>query len=1161
MIALILQVLGRFFLPWKPALVALATLALSSLAAYAGKPVEVMITGTRIRAQSPCLQTYAKSCAAEGIDVHYVVHPPGMDFTAVTIEEMKKYDVIVFQGVPVAAENCLGTASDAKVFRDNLEKFRQMGGGILWMPTCILDEVNEWNQTIGAEYGATALRERLWDPRNIVNAAPADSPVRRKLWYQYNWTTAISPHPVTEGVRGLLLPINGDWSFPATVPMVFGPGWQVLIHAMSTTRTIPRVGLVDGGATKFDENGKGTYTASPPIAAVREGEGKSGRMMIFPIFHSYTFQNFGNPLMFDALMKNGAEGHPSDGDKLLINAIRWLAEPALAAGGLGTYVAKAKTEVSQQVDRSPIDWHVPMPFDSGSITGDAADGRMYKGLFGARSSYGGGSGTVAEYVAAAKTQGLSFLVFMDEVAKMNDAQYQKLIVDCRRCSDASFAAIPGYSVRDEWGNDYFMTDEKHLPSPTFLNPAGELINFWGMDKQSRTNWGSCLWRMGHWPVHPWYAAKFHILAPYTYEGNKLVDDGFVRYRELQGTPHYCKGVSVSILDSPGEIEGAARQTHLTVVQAKSVDEVRSTIDEDHSYKTSGIYPLYITNGPVIERWAARRQNRGDLPPGGDRFEMELRVSSDAGLREVELIDCNTGRPYRIFRPEGQHEFDCKIDESNTRQFYLIPKITDVNGRSALGSAMTTAQPGNRITCMTDRLMSITYSDAYDPRQEKVVQASGLGMAWTKGKIGAGDLRVVVDGQGARVWGFDGGSIAPGQVNESRKVTTADGTEPVIAEASRQVNNLGSFDVGVIDFIENMQYLTDSKRMAQVVIPGIPVPTKIVDLSMRIYAVRASIGAPTLSRMYEVTIRFKKDTVFKRFDLFSLHRNFPLDPRIWLIKDSAGELVKALARDESFSRSGALAAGDYLCPSNEMTCPDGFINLGTQELEYTANANGADVYVDGKNRPVKAGDAIAIRVLMIGQERATQKEAAWIRNYVTGYGIDGSKPAYDPAVTQGQLLSTDYFMDLKAADGGATFSSKKADLPNRVMVRLEGLPANGAYGRYDLDQKQLRFVPWYEGSVYTSIKPAKSASRLYVGEIFHCSDPSLIISAVQDGADKVLVEIHNPTDQPRTVTIKGAPGFAPLMGVNETLTVGAFDSVKRSWATAEGSLTYVSNEED
>lgn len=1143
----------------KKLLVLLLFLTQLTTAAWADRPIEVLITGTRIRSGAPYLDTYMQACAAEGVNVHFSLKPPGMDFTAIPLEEMKKYDVIVYHGVPVANSSCVGTAQDAQTFRDNLEKFRQLGGGLLWMPTPIINEVDDWNGSVGPQFGLTISRDRLWDPKNIVSAAPVGSPLRVKFWYNYNWTTAITPHPVTEGVRGLLLPIQGDWSFPAVVPFTCGPGWQVLIRGMPTMRTIPPAEKYSGGALKFNENGKGIYDTSPPVVAVKDGEGTAGRMMIMPIVDSYTFQNFGSPLLFDAFMKNGAEGHLSDGHRLLLNAFKWLAQPAVARG-LGTLV-ETKSKGPPPVDESPIDWHTERPLEIGSITGTAADGHLFKGLFGARTAGGGGAGTVAEYVAAAKKAGLSFLVFMDDATKMKDDAYQKLLADCKANTDDSFLAIPGYSITDEWGNDYFMTDEAHVPDPTFLNQDGKLVNYWGMDKQSRTNWGSCLWRLGHWPVHPWYAAKFHIMAPYTYEGNKLVDDGLARYREVQGVPQNCSGVSVSILTSPDQVPGAVKDTHLTVIQAADLAETRNDIDEDHSLPTGGIRPFYITNGPVIERWAVRQARRLDYHPGGDRMQLELKVKSDAGLQDVSIIECNTGAIYRDFRPQGQHEFSCTIDEANTRQFYLLPKITDVNGRTAIGSVVWTIQPGSRIGQMGDRLMSVTLSEVYDSTQGKTVQqGNSLGLTWTKGKSSAGDLRVMVDENGSRVWGFDGGSIAVGELSERRKVTTTDGAEPIIPNASRQTNNLGSYDAGIVDFTENMQYVKEN-MLHVAIIPGVPIPTTIADLFIRNVGLRITPNSPTVARMREITIHFKKDTIFKNFDILNLMRQYPKDPPLWFIKDTAGEVNKKLASGEKFSRAGTLGAGDYICPSNEVGGPVAIINLGPQEIQYKASYGQADLYIDGKNRPVKAGDTVVVRFLALGRNREMQDDPGWLKDYVTQYGVDGSKPAYDPVVTQGQLVSSAYFLNLKAVDGGATFTSKKADLPNRVLVRLDGLPEHGVYGRYDLDLKQLRLVPWYDGGVYTSIKPAKTANHLYVGEIFHCDDPAIILSAVQDGADNLLVEIHNPTDKARTVALSGVPGFAPLADLKESVTVGPFQSVKRAWKTPAGSLIYQGIDED
>jgi hypothetical protein len=48
----------------------------------------------------------------------------------------------------------------------------------------------------------------------------------------------------------------------------------------------------------------------------------------------------------------------------------------------------------------------------------------------------------------------------------------------------------------------------------------------------------------------------------------------------------------------------------------------------------------------------------------------------------------------------------------------------------------------------------------------------------------------------------------------------------------------------------------------------------------------------------------------------------------------------------------------------------------------------------------------------------------------------------------------------------------------------------------------------------------------------------------DGVNFIL-EAHNPTDEQLTVTVTGAPGFAPLKGYQEALTLQPHQSIKVS----------------
>ncbi|HEY3417802.1 MAG TPA: hypothetical protein VGM23_13035, partial [Armatimonadota bacterium] len=61
-----------------------------------------------------------------------------------------------------------------------------------------------------------------------------------------------------------------------------------------------------------------------------------------------------------------------------------------------------------------------------------------------------------------------------------------------------------------------------------------------------------------------------------------------------------------------------------------------------------------------------------------------------------------------------------------------------------------------------------------------------------------------------------------------------------------------------------------------------------------------------------------------------------------------------------------------------------------------------------------------------------------------------------------------------------------------------------------------------------------------------------LSLVPDG-ENFRLEANNPTDKPITCRITGRPGFAPLAGVNLTLTLPAGSSDKRPLPSATGTV--------
>ena len=1130
------------------------------------KPIDVLMIGHYIpRDFEPSWPKFQQACAREGVRVHILNADMtrGLDYPLYTSDLLRQFQVIIFSGVPIKTSNTASSDAEVAAFRDRLDAYYKAGGGVIWTPMAFDQWGGIWNKTVGDKYDAHCLVEDLYDPPKTVDINPA---LNNRV-YRYIWTTNVSPHPVTEGVRGLLLPATGEWSWPGTVPMQFGKTWTTLIRGMDSTITIRNTAPEGSGRPEFSPDAKGTCSGAPEIVGARDSIDGSGRMFVFPFHSTHTWLNFNHFAFNDAMMLNGDGAHPSDGLRLFLNACHWLAEPADKAG-LGGY---RPPKVNDQPSLQPLDWsHAAFPPNSwggmASWWDDmkqadipmtdllTPEGRDFKGLVGVRTGASDGQGSAADYVAEAKKLGLSFIIFLEDVASSDDARYDKLAADCKALSDNEFSAIPGFLYRDLGNNLHFAYDVPHLPLAENLTPDRHVIA--PNDIVDQNHWGSGqgLAELGKLKVDMSYLFLFTAVAPFVYDGPRLVDDGFSTYCYSEGLGHQFAPVSLVIVRRPQDMAAAVAAAPLTIVHAENLDGVHLALSRDGQHP----HPVYLSNGPVIKRWGALNPLGHPFWPGKERVRFSLVVQSDAGLRDIKLIDGVTGAVFREFHPDGAKTFDCEVDETHKQQWCLIPEVTDINGRRAVAAGLQTYEDGNRLWLMGDRLMGMSHSFGWDQAHRKLMKMGGwlAGITWIKPYLDAGGYPPNPRETELKIQGIDGGAIHSSAIDINPSVATSSGTEPKVS-AFRFHNTLASFDYGVIDYLGGQQFLVN-KRQTQKhgwwSTPDASVPNQVADIDARTWAVRGRYLAPLSANVHEITVTFKCDTTLESIRLAGMRSGGEKVSPLVMLRDTAGEFTWLVPPGQPFHRSGVLDTGGYLFPANYRGGAVGIVNLGPEPIDYDCGGMSSQIYVAGNGRPVKAGDKITLRFLTFTRPWQDQLNNEWLKKFIADFGI-GCLPGYQYALTQGKLRAVNYSLDLDSADGGATLEVKKYELPHNLAVRVFGLPANAIAGRYDLDRHQLLILPVLEGMAPTSINTTLGDTRLYTGELFHCSDTEVRLSAVQDGPDKLLVELHNPTDQPRTVQLSAVSGFPPLSNLSESIQLPPFTSVKRTLPTPSGSLVY------
>ena len=1016
-----------------------------------------------------------------------------------------------------------------------LDAYYRAGGSILWVPFGDSRGGLLWNRHIGSRYDVESFDEALQDSRRTVSVC-STACIRRLA--SYIWTTNVASHPVTADVKGLFLPRIGEWSWPGTVPMRFGKSWQVVVRGMEGTRSVLNANPPGSGREEFAYSEKsGAYPSEPEVVGVRDMQGGSGRMMVFPLYITYTWANFGHPGLQDAVLLRGDGVHPSDGFRLLINAYRWLAEPARKAG-MGGY--QPPPPPSNRPDLSPLDWS-KMRF--------AQDLPQWKGLIGAQTAASGGSGSVGRWVAEAKKLGLSYLIFLEDPARLTPQSFEKLLVDCKAETSAAFAAIPGFRYRDVRGILRYNLDVRVLPTAENIAADGRIKEPTRIVYQHSWRVGAGFAAIKTMPIDPWWNYVTFGCAPFTFRGPKLVDDGMARYLNMEVNSMFLLPISLVEVRSPEEMADSVGSAYLTVFRARSLESMRTWLG---GTAFDSPQPCYLTNGPRIDRWAALQTNGAPFRPGGNQLRIGLSASSPAGLQEVKIIDATDGSLYRRFDPQGAKHFAVTVDENQRRQWNLCPVVTDGAGKTAIGPCLNTMVDSYRQWCMGDRLMGMSHVTGWDEKRETLKMfGGGIEISYHKGIPGAGEEPANTYSGGLKIQGIDGGNVYSAACKVRPRISTDLGGEPT-QDAFRYNLRLASHDVSVTDYVGDTQY-AERDAFTFNGPPRQTLPTRLANITSRLWAVRSRWHAPVSDVVYEVTAAFKQNQRLKRFDLSTLrYGEYPNEFDQLFIRDRSGTALSWLFNvGDKFSRRGDLPAGGYVYQAHVLGGAMGFVPLD-EGLSYDSEARGHSLFIDGKDRLVKAGEKITARFLIFHRPYPDQTNNAWLEKYLGDFGI-GRPPAYEHKVFQGRLRGTCYFFDVDSADGGAVVEIRRRDLPHNLPLRVFGLSAAAVTGQYDLQTKQVRMLPVFEGCVASRLEINERPRRLYVGELLRCDQTAARLSLVPDGAN-FLLEIHNPTREPLSCCVQGVAAFAPLADVSLTLTVAPGTSQKRLLTSRAGAVT-------
>lgn len=1049
----------------------------------------------------------------------------------------RKYNVVV-----------VGTMNAAD--RKAIDGFLAAGGGVLLCNPAAYPRTADWTAT---NEWLTALGARpRWE---VLRDSDKDNVVRDLMGCALSFSSQTLP-PVGKDVRGVLTLIwHGTTG--GEPPMSFdlvSPDWKPVVLGAKSMASV--------ASTRHDVElqkwmPKKMVDASPVLMAVRD-VGK-GRLAVVGIRGYWIFSPPGNCPTAEAMLSAGAGGKPSDWLRVFANAFRWLAEPSLKAGLGGAGTPDAVLNPPVQV------WKAPRFYDWSRI-GPMQNMPQFPGLIGARTALSSGSGTVADYVKAAKAAGLKFIVFLEDSLRMNQANWDKLVEQCTALSDDNFAAVPGLTYEDAQGDHlYAFADEVKFPQPSMLLPDGRLATIKPMRSRAyfdyvneymRQHIISGFWNHKHNFVH-WADYKLYNSFPvYSFIDGKQVDDALDEYLYWQGFGGCQAVLAFEIMTSPDKVAERAKDGW-RVISQWAPKRLRTQWHRG-AYSFSGSSTQYITNGPRILYWESPNRlcssNGQWWRPDIWEYRLRLRVASDVGLKSVTVHDGDR-RVFRRWLPRGAKEFEQELVLSNCDQLGLTLIVEDVNGRHAVSKSFWNRNLIREEFMCSDRCNFLGNCRLRAPDGRQVWTQVGLkmnmGVTPSKGVL---DMSVdpavnltlnsptlPIDGRpaGLRTCTLQFYPQIPGELPNIFSFPTTYLVGPEIGIG--QGNYTLAYDPaekGATKTSLGHAYIQPQEGRGNAWGSWHHlVPTRKLSGWARTYAGNWIPGTFRIG-WHETDVTLK-DAV----DLAGRDGVRVMYPSVggWVFyRDgkvaSSPEMTGGV---KAFSR-GTFAALEHSGGSMIVVPLEG-------DLEYHYHKGGIyDLICRGG--ALKEGDRLHYKVGFAGASGGTTM--AQLLDFARKFGVaQPGSVGYAPQFVRGSQIDNYLIWRLAAGDGSVDVKVPRADLPGFLPAVVEGLNSHWSVQLLDRARKgpNTRALPIRDGKAYAMLDLTQGDSDLFIGHpvIADNAEVRILVSWMDKG--KWFVEAHNPTDRPLKATLKSSPGWTPFSFAE---TIELAPGTSRTWTVAE-----------
>ncbi|MBI4023913.1 MAG: hypothetical protein HY360_02970 [Verrucomicrobia bacterium] len=1038
------------------------------------------------------------------------------------------------------------SAEEWKTFCALIDRYLNAGGGVLFYGNSVDTLAPAAVEMFLKPYGANVLFEQVTDPQQTFTQTS-------KARWSYGWTTAISPGPLTQGVKTVFYPATKFMYGPTTSPLKLSPEWQVLVTGSPTAHSLaPNYPSVHNPG--FSEGNPGACTASPPLIACRT-VGK-GRLAVSGLSLYNSFIWYQHPFIEDIAIKRGDGKTPSDLRQLQANLARWL---AVETGALGGYRVETDTTDARVVERTlynermkPITWKEPA---------EAIPHYLWlPGVIGARTALTGGTGTAADWVAAAKAAGLDWLVILEDFEKLPPQAWTQFKKDCVAASSDDLDVEPGWLIRDIGGNTWMQFGACIEWPPAKIFDATE---------KRIADTQNALFGIAHTVTAPvgvkanpypaWSYREYNSFSVVTQTGGELrLDDALAEYLYQQAISDMVKPLAVALLTAPAQLAKPA--LYRTYLPCATVAEARQWMNTPRAWAPTG----YVSNGPELLCWESVNASRVApdwFVPGTERWRLRLAAQSNVDLAEVAIYD--GAEVFARYRPIS-NPFDLTLDGLHDQQRHLIAVITDVQGRRAITSELCTVDTLLEQTMCSDRNNTTSGSTQWDPVTGRTISYPS-GSMFEKGNTPIGSRPTLT----ADSWvysppGWDGG-VAPTMCAFDFRADVRDTATPRVGPTfNRYSCPLASKHVLIQQQSLDYQFKQFNGQMVtRPMLNGASYyPYQPLENWTAWVREVAPVAVPHDPRIMviEANIRFKRDVTIEKSPWLEMGIHLGClegeitpgqNERFTLHADNdvtfTGDITK-----KGFGWTGDVKAGGYFAiyPGPLANAAVMMLDDGYKMCAQVNPPNGMRCYLgkDGPETTYAAGSEVNSRYLVIATSPDGPpglEQIEWVR---TSMGIIGP-PAYRVTTAQGAVNGTKFFLDLQAQNGGFTGVISQAKLPlTRLPIRIYGLNPHWSAAVYDRKRRELVPFGFTDGVGYASVDTRRGESDVYIGNLVACDHPELRLWVVEEGPTMITITAHNPTDKPITTTVKRGVSYERIPTFQKSITVPPGDSL--SWTSGE-----------